>query len=70
MTHLNSWGSVVFGRQLADLVLGHTPQVGVDVDFVPDPAGYFTQWFVPNDTLSEDIWGGVAAYGGDCPLES
>lgn len=69
-THLNSWGSVVFGRMLADLLLGHVPEVGVDVDFVPDPSAYFTNWFAPNATLSEDIWSGVAAYGGDCPLES
>lgn len=69
MTHLNSWGSVVFGRMLADLLLGHPPAVGVDVDFVPGPSAYFTSWFVPNGTLSADIWGGVAAYGGDCPLE-
>ncbi|CAN8096249.1 unnamed protein product [Discula destructiva] len=68
-THLNSWGSVVFGRMLADLLLGHVPTVGVDVTFAPDPKAYFTQWFVPNATLSEDIWGGVATYGGSCPLE-
>lgn len=67
-THLNSWGSVVFGRMFADLLLGHPPEVGVDVDFVPNPSAYFTQWFEPNATLSEDIWDGVPSYGGDCPL--
>lgn len=71
-THLNAWGSVVFGRMLADLLLGHEPVVGVDetVNFAPDPlVTYFTPWFVPNATLSGDIWGGVPAYGGDCPLQ-
>lgn len=70
MTHLNDWGSVVFGRMTADLVLGHVPEVGVDVDWTPPADGPFTQWFVPNATLSELIWSGTPAYGGDCPLQS
>lgn len=67
-THLNSWGSVVFGRMVADLLLGHEPALG-DVDWTAPPSGCLTKWFVPNGTLSEDIWNGTAAYGGDCPLE-
>lgn len=70
-THLNDWGSVVFGRMTADLVLGHPPLVSSGGDAWTPPAdGAFTQWFVPNATLSELIWSGVAAYGGDCPLEA
>lgn len=68
-THLNSWGSVVFGRMIADVILGHEPDVGVDVDWTPPSDGCLTEWFVPNSTLSVDIWGGLPAYGGDCPLE-
>lgn len=70
-THLNSWGSVVFGRMLADLLLGHVPAVGAhkEANYVPDPWGYFTRWIVPNATLSEDIWRGVPAYGGECQLD-
>lgn len=70
MTHLNAWGSVVFGRMTADLVLGHVPEIGVDVDWTPPADGPLTEWFVPNTTLSELIWSGTPAYGGDCPLQS
>lgn len=52
---------------LADLLLGHVAKVGVDVNFVPDPKAYFTQYFKPDDALSKNIWGGVAAIGGTCP---
>lgn len=67
-THLNAWGSVVFGRMVADLILGHEPALG-DVDWTPPETGPLTEWFVPNKTLSDDIWSGTAAYGGDCPLQ-
>ncbi|PSR74789.1 SGNH hydrolase-type esterase domain-containing protein [Coniella lustricola] len=84
-THLNDWGSVVFGRMVADLVLGHAPVVHVhdgsdgqsehvqksENNKAKVPAwGDLKSWFVPNATLSADIWHGVWAQGGDCPLES
>jgi hypothetical protein len=46
-THLNDWGSVVFGRMVADLLLRERP----DLD----------AWFIANETLSYEIWSGVAA---------
>ncbi|KAI1313346.1 SGNH hydrolase-type esterase domain-containing protein [Xylaria venustula] len=46
-THLNDWGSVVFGRLLADLLLVEKPGLGV--------------WFLANETLSEEIREGVPA---------
>lgn len=72
-THLNDWGSVVFGRMVADLVLGHPPEVegaaaAAAENWTPPADGPLTEWFVPNATLSGLIWSGVAAYGGDCPL--
>lgn len=60
-THLNDWGSVVFGRMVADLILGHDPVVPSDTDWTPDSDDYFTQYFISNETLSEEIWGGVVA---------
>lgn len=69
-THLNGWGSAVFGRMVADLLLGHAPEVGTEAAGWAPPAGNpLTPWFVPNGTLSEDIWGGVFAQGGNCTLE-
>lgn len=69
-THLNDWGSVVFGRMVADLVLGHPAEVGTAEaeDWTAPADGPLTEWFVPNATLSGLIWSGTAAYGGDCPL--
>jgi hypothetical protein len=46
-THLSVWGSVVFGRMLADLLLRKKPELGT--------------WFAPNETLSHEIWSGIAA---------
>ncbi|KAI0968575.1 SGNH hydrolase-type esterase domain-containing protein [Xylaria arbuscula] len=46
-THLNDWGSVVFGRLVADLLLGKKPELGA--------------WFLSNETLSEEIREGVPA---------
>lgn len=46
-THLNDWGSVVFGRMVADLLLR------ARTDLEP--------WFIANETLSNEIWSGVAA---------
>lgn len=56
---------------VADLVLGHPAgEVGTAAaeDWSPPADGRFTEWFVPNATLSGLIWSGTAAYGGDCPL--
>lgn len=61
MTHLNDWGSVVFGRMVVDLILGHRPVVPSDVDWVPSDENWLTQYFIPNQTLSEQLWGGVFA---------
>lgn len=64
-THLNDWGSVVFGRMLADLLLGHAPVGG---GAFSGEEKYFEKWFVKNETLSGLIWDGVWAQGGQCPL--
>ncbi|KAI1362938.1 SGNH hydrolase-type esterase domain-containing protein [Xylaria arbuscula] len=46
-THLNDWGSVVFGRILADLLLGKKPELA--------------EWIAANETLSELIANGLPA---------
>lgn len=46
-THLNDWGSVVFGRLLADLLLEKKPELA--------------QWIQANETLSELIESGLPA---------
>ncbi|ORY72174.1 SGNH hydrolase-type esterase domain-containing protein [Pseudomassariella vexata] len=46
-THLNAWGSVVFGRMVADLLLEEKPML--------------EEWILPNNTLSWEIANGVAA---------
>ncbi|KAH6652629.1 SGNH hydrolase-type esterase domain-containing protein [Truncatella angustata] len=46
-THLNSWGEVVFGRLVADLIVGAVPRL--------------EKWIVPNETLSDQIRNGTAA---------
>ncbi|KAI0427140.1 SGNH hydrolase-type esterase domain-containing protein [Xylaria sp. FL1042] len=46
-THLNDWGSVVFGRMLADLLLAKKPEL--------------TQWIRANETMSELIASGLPA---------
>ncbi|KAI1272259.1 SGNH hydrolase-type esterase domain-containing protein [Xylaria sp. FL0933] len=46
-THLNDWGSVVFGRMLADLLLDKKPELA--------------QWIRANETMSELIASGLPA---------
>ncbi|KAI1420033.1 SGNH hydrolase-type esterase domain-containing protein [Xylaria sp. FL1777] len=46
-THLNDWGSIVFGRLLADLLLEKKPEL--------------TEWIRANETLSELIKSGLPA---------
>lgn len=46
-THLNDYGSVVFGRLVADLLLQKLPELDA--------------WFTPNETLSYDLANGIAA---------
>ncbi|RYP14640.1 hypothetical protein DL765_006255 [Monosporascus sp. GIB2] len=48
-THLNDWGSVVFGRMVADLLLRGDVGCGLG------------KWIRPNETLSELIWSGLPA---------
>lgn len=47
-THLNDWGSVVFGRMVSDLLVEKYGDV-------------FEQWTVENQTLSEAIEAGLPA---------
>lgn len=58
-THLNSWGSAVFGRMVADLILGHPANI-TGVDWTPDSDDCLAQYFVQNETMSNKIWGGIA----------
>lgn len=46
-THLNAWGQVVFGRMVSDLIIEALP--GLE------------KWVIPNETLSNEIWSGIAA---------
>lgn len=46
-THLNAYGSVVFGRMVADLLLAEK--------------SCLETWFTPNQTLSDAIANGVPA---------
>lgn len=46
-THLNNWGSVVFGRLVADLLL--------------QKKRHLEPWIIPNKTLSYEIWHGIPA---------
>ncbi|KAI4592149.1 hypothetical protein KJ359_011476 [Pestalotiopsis sp. 9143b] len=46
-THLNAWGQVVFGRMVSDLIVRALPEL--------------ESWIVPNETLSNEIWSGIAA---------
>ncbi|KAJ9134330.1 Rhamnogalacturonan acetylesterase RhgT [Pleurostoma richardsiae] len=58
-THLNDYGSVVFGRMVADLLLGHPPVVHGDAHYTEDPC--LERWIKPNETLSSNIWAGLPA---------
>jgi hypothetical protein len=71
MTHLNDWGSVVFGRMVADLLLGHEPVVQATGggDDSPEQGArperrLFGHWITPDEKLSWDIWHGVLAVQG------
>lgn len=57
-THLNDYGSLVFGTMVADLILGHPPVIG-DGQWKPSNESCLAQWIKPNETLSEEIWSGV-----------
>jgi hypothetical protein len=46
-THLNAWGSVVFGRMVSDLLVRRFGDIGAVTE--------------RNGTLSREIWEGVAA---------
>lgn len=46
-THLNDYGSVVFGRMVADLLLKKVECLD--------------SWIQPNKTMSHDIWAGLPA---------
>ncbi|KAI1340302.1 carbohydrate esterase family 12 protein [Xylariaceae sp. FL0016] len=46
-THLNGWGTVVFGRMVDDLVARALPCLG--------------RWIRPNETMSYEIWHGIPA---------
>jgi len=63
-THLNAHGSVVFGRMVADLLLGHYPTsktpVGVCETEDKFPVGCLTPWIAANQSMTDAIWNGVA----------
>ncbi|KAB5531452.1 SGNH hydrolase-type esterase domain-containing protein [Coniochaeta sp. 2T2.1] len=67
MTHLNDWGSVVFGRMVADLLIGHSPVVtGTTSDAEQEKGANadgrkFKRWITPDEELSWKIWHGVLA---------
>ncbi|KAI1491292.1 SGNH hydrolase-type esterase domain-containing protein [Biscogniauxia mediterranea] len=46
-THLNPWGTVVFGRMVIDLLIREKPSL--------------KSWFTPNETLSNALWNGIPA---------
>ncbi|KAK7710792.1 hypothetical protein SLS64_005697 [Diaporthe eres] len=60
-THLNDYGSVVFGRMVADLILGHPPTVSADDKWTPAADNCFVSAFKPNQTLTHAIWSGQPA---------
>ena len=60
-THLNQQGGVVFGRMVADLLLGHSPTIPSSATEGEDPAGCFASWFVADSTMSTAIWTGKPA---------
>lgn len=66
MTHLNDWGSVVFGRMVADLLLGHPPVIETSEENTSEKATspdgrQFARWIAPDEQLSWKIWHGVPA---------
>lgn len=60
-THLNDYGSVVFGRMVADLILGHPPTVSADDKWTPAADNCFVNAFKSNQTLTHAIWSGLPA---------
>ncbi|CAN8102722.1 unnamed protein product [Discula destructiva] len=60
-THLSAWGSVVFGRVVADMLLGHQPVVPWLAQAEWVPAGPFVDFIALNETLSATIWAGALA---------
>jgi hypothetical protein len=60
-THLNDYGSVVFGRMVADLILGHPPTVSSNDKWTPSADNCFVNAFKPNQTLTHAIWSGLPA---------
>lgn len=46
-THLDDWGTVVFGRMVADLIIRELPCL--------------ERWITPNETLSYALWHGLPA---------
>jgi len=68
MTHLNDRGSVVFGRMVADLLLGHAPviekideKVGGHLKERQTDGSEFKRWITPDGEMSWKIWHGVLA---------
>lgn len=66
MTHLNDHGSVVFGRMVADLLLGHGPAIDTAEEGRRGKrgraeGGRLERWITPDDELSEKIWHGKLA---------
>ncbi|POS69948.1 GDSL-like Lipase/Acylhydrolase [Diaporthe helianthi] len=60
-THLNEHGSVVFGRMVADLILGHPPTVSANDKWTPAADNCFVGAFKSNKTLTHAIWSGLPA---------
>ncbi|KAK3942487.1 SGNH hydrolase-type esterase domain-containing protein [Diplogelasinospora grovesii] len=72
-THLNAYGSTVFGRMVADLLLGHPPVVTTEDGKGTNPtqrrAGLdgapadccLRRWIKGNESVSYDIWHGLPA---------
>jgi hypothetical protein len=54
-TPLNQQGGVVFGRVVADLLLGHSPTIPSSAAEGEDSAGCFASWFIVNPTISTAI---------------
>lgn len=60
-THLNEHGSVVFGRMVADLILGHPPSVSADDKWAPAADNCFVNAFNSDKNLTHAIWSGLPA---------
>lgn len=60
-THLSEHGSVVFGRIIADLLLGHQPVVPFLEQASFEPSGPFVDFIATDEDLSATIWAGKLA---------